>query len=151
MNSKELGEELSRISEKFNEERASYRDMVNRTEVSKDSLLEYQGRFTDLKGDVRLIHAEVAKYYAMHDDKSATAIKYRIAYAIVSGEFKDEEGRLIYDKCSLSQAEKLAAGSDKYKTFVSQRCFWKESLVNISDLRDDISSYIIEISNRLKK
>lgn len=150
MNSEELGNELTNIIEDFNNQKLTYRGLVNREDVPRETLLNFQGVFTDLKSRVRPIHTEVVKHYTLHDDKGATAIKYRIAFAISEGRFKNENDELLYDKCSINQAEKLASGSDVYKKFITQRAFWKESLVNITDLRDDISSYLIEISNRLR-
>ena len=44
---------------------------------------------------------------------------------------KDENDKLIYDACSMTQAEKLAAGSDKYKEFIQQRAFYKESFIGM--------------------
>lgn len=135
---------LKEIIEDFNNLRQSYRNKINNKDLSKDTLLEYQGRFTDLKADIRPFHAEVMKGWIRRDDKSATAIKFRLALAIHEGEY---EG---IDACSINQAEKHASGTPQYKEFIDERAFWKESLTNINDLRDDLSSYIIEISNRLK-
>ena len=38
----------------------------------------------------------------------------------------------------------------EYREFVEQRGFYKESLTNLSDTREDINSYINEIKDRLK-
>lgn len=141
---------LEEVINDFESTKYSYRDYISNGDNKRETLLEYQGRFTDLKSDLRPHHAKVVREWTNRDDKASTAIKYRICVAISKGEFKDEEGKLIYDECSINQAEKFASGSDKYKTFIDQRAFWKESLANIQDLRDDISSYLIEISNRLR-
>lgn len=135
---------LSDIIEDFENIRASYRNKIDSKELSKDTLLEYQGRFTDLKASLRPHHADVMKGWIKRDDKSATAIKFRLAIAIHEGNYDGIE------QCTINQAEKFASSTKEYKTFIDERSFWKESLVNINDLRDDISSYIVEISNRLK-
>ena len=86
----ELGNHLASVIEDFNKDRTEYRNLVNRSEVARETLLDFQGKFTDLKARVRPIHTEIAKHYSAHDDKGATAIKYRIAYAISEGRFKDD-------------------------------------------------------------
>lgn len=139
-----MGRTLSEILDDFDNIRSAYRHCVQKEECSKNSLMEFQGRFNDLKADLRPHHAEVSRQYTKFDDKSATAIKYRIAHAISKGEHVD------FENCSINQAEKYAAASKEYKQFIESRVFWKESLVNINDLRDDISSYLIEISTRLR-
>lgn len=139
-----MGRSLSDIIEDFDNLRITYRLVIQEKEVSRETLLEFQGRFNDLKADLRPHHAEVSRQYTTRDDKAATAIKYRLAVAISQGEHED------FESCSINQAEKYAPATKEYKKFLEQRAFWKESLVNINDLRDDISSYLIEISTRLK-
>lgn len=139
-----MSRNLSEILEDFDNLRAAYRHCVQKEDCSKASLMEFQGRFNDLKADLRPHHAEVSRQYTKFDDKSATAIKYRLAVSISRGEHED------FESCSINQAEKYAPASKEYKKFIDSRVFWKESLVNINDLRDDISSYLIEISTRLK-
>ena len=51
---------------------------------------------------------------------------------------------------TITNAEKLASGSKEYREFVDQRGFYKESLTNLTDTREDINSYINEIKDRLK-
>jgi len=140
---------LEDIIQEYEDLRENFKVFTKNSEDNKNTLLEYQHRFIDLKADLRHWHKTVGAEYARRDDKNATGIKYRIAVAISEGNFKDEEGRLIYDKCSLSQAEKLAAGSEKYKEFLQQRTFYKESYINISDLREEISNYIVLTRDRL--
>lgn len=139
-----MSRNLSDIIEDFDNLRITYRLVIQEKEVSRETLLEFQGRFNDLKADLIPHHAEVSRQYTTRDDKAATAIKYRLAVAISQGEHED------FESCSINQAEKYAPASKEYKKFLEQRAFWKESLVNINDLRDDISSYLIEISTRLK-
>lgn len=144
--------------EKFEELLADYEDaretfnLFSRGgEDNKEVLLEFQLRFVNLKADLRPIHKYIAGQYTRRDDKAATAIKYRIATSIANGEFVGEDGKLVYDKCSMAQAEKLAASSQKYKEFLSQRALYKESLINISDIREDIANYITLIRDRINK
>ena len=135
---------LEEIVEDFDNIRQAFRHCSQHGDCDKNALIEFQGRFTDLKADLRPTHNEVTRNWTKHDDKSATAIKYRLAVAIHKGEHED------FEACSLTQAEKLAPASKEYKKFIEKRSFWRESLNNINDLRDDISSYCVEISNRLK-
>ena len=137
-------EKFSEIIEDFNSLRISFRDVLKRQDVSKDTLLEFQSKFNDIKSDLRTFHAQVHREWTKRDDKAATAIKYRLAVAISRGEHPD------FDSCSINQAEKFAPASKEYKDFIEQRAFWKESLVNVNDLRDDISSYLIEIATRIR-
>lgn len=139
-----MNKSLNDIIEQFEEIRGTYRAFIRNSELNRESLMEFQGRFNDLKADLRPHHAEVSRQYTKFDDKSATAIKYRLAVSISRGEHED------FDSCSINQAEKYAPASKEYKKFIDSRVFWKESLVNINDLRDDISSYLIEISTRLR-
>jgi hypothetical protein len=139
-----MNRNLNDIIEEFEELRGTYRAFIRNSELNRDSLMEFQGRFNDLKADLRPHHAEVSRQYTTRDDKAATAIKYRLAVSISKGDHED------FESCSINQAEKFAPASKEYKKFLEQRAFWKESLVNINDLRDDISSYLIEISTRLR-
>ena len=141
---------LDEIIQEFEDLRANFKVFSKNSEDNRDVLLEYQHRFIDLKADLRYWHKKVAGEYEKRNDKASTAIKYRIAVAISEGNFKDDEGRLIYDKCSLNQSEKLAASSTKYKEFLEQRVFYKESFINVCDLRDDITLYVNLIKDRLK-
>jgi hypothetical protein len=146
----ESNKELEEIIENFESERDSYRIFTNKGDVNKHTLLEFQGRFVDLKSRIRPFKKYLTKQWTRRDDKAATAIKFRIAIAISKGEYKDDEGNLLYEKCSITSAEKYASGSLQYKDFVDQRAFYKECLTNVSDLREDLNSYINEIKDRLK-
>lgn len=137
-------EKFQETLEEFENLRSTYRNVVNKNEAKRDTFLEFQSRFTDLKADLRPIHALVTRHYTSRDEKASTAIKFRLAIAIQNGEHED------FDSCSINQAEKYASGCKEYKEFINQRSFWKESLVNINDVLDDIQSYLIEISTRLK-
>lgn len=137
-------EKFQETLEEFENLRSTYRNVVNKNEAKRETFLEFQSRFTDLKASLRPVHALVTRHYTSRDEKASTAIKYRLAIAIQNGEHED------FDSCSINQAEKFAAGCKEYKEFINQRSFWKESLVNINDVLDDIQSYLIEISTRLK-
>lgn len=141
---------LEDIIEDFENTRVSFNNYRDKNEVSDKVLVEYQSRFANLKSDLRPYKAKMTKGWITRDDKAASAIKFRIALAVHRGELKDEKGSLIYDECSINQAEKFASGSDKYKEFVDQRAFYKESLTNISDLRNDCDTFINLIKDILK-
>ena len=141
---------LEEILEEYESLRESFKLFRSRGDSNRDALNEFQGRFVDLKADLREHKKSLTSEWIRRDDKAATAIKFRIAIAISNGEFKNEDGDLIYDECSISAAEKYASGSKKYKEFVDQRAFYKESLVNITDLREDINSFINLIKDLLK-
>lgn len=145
-----MSRQLDEIITDFDAQREAFRAVTNKGEVNKNTLLEFQGRFVDLKSELRYWKKYLTKEWTRRDDKAATAIKFRIAIAISKGEFKDKEGNLVYDKCSITSAEKYASGCQEYKEFVDQRAFYKESLTNVSDLREDMNSYINEIKDRLK-
>jgi hypothetical protein len=145
-----MSRQLDEIIADFDAQREAFRAVTNKGDVNKNVLLEFQGRLVDLKSEIRYWKKYLTKEWTRRDDKAATAIKFRIAISISRGEFKDEEGNLIYDKCSITSAEKYASGSLQYKDFVDQRAFYKESLTNVSDLREDLNSYINEIKDRLK-
>jgi uncharacterized protein YjbI with pentapeptide repeats len=117
--------------------------------VSRDSLLEYEHRFIELKSDLRPHRKYVASQWYKRDDKAATGIKFRIALAISRGSFEDKT-ETKFEPCSINQAEKIASGTDVYKEFLDQRSFYRESFINISDLRNDIDSYINLIKDILK-
>jgi len=141
---------LDEIIEDFENNRVSFKVFRDKKELSKNTLLEYQARFVDIKAELRPFKKEMVKQWIRRDDKAATAIKFRIAIAIHKGEFKDGEGKLIYDACSINAAEKFASGSDQYKDFVDQRSFYKESLTNINDVRNDCDSFANLIKDILK-
>jgi hypothetical protein len=138
-------EELDGIIDKFDNQRAAYRIFVNRGELLRPTFMEFQGIFNDLKADIRPFKNMVLARWTQRDDKAATAIKYRIATSIHKGELDG------YEKCSINMAEKLAAGSANYKIFIDQRAFYKESYMNLREIRDDLNTYINEIKDHIKE
>lgn len=150
MNQDSFAEELEEVLQRFVETRKNYRHFINTGDGNKGILLEFQGRFVDLKADLRVYHTYFTSAWTKRDDKASTAIKFRIAVAISEDRYEDKEDPIQYEKCSITSAEKFASGSKRYKDFIDQRGFYRESLTNISDTRDDINSYINEIKDRLK-
>jgi len=145
-----MGKELDQIIDEFDDLRNAFSSYRKKQEPNKDSLIEFEARFVDLRAELRPHRRYVAAEWQKRDDKAATGIKFRIAIAIHEGKFKDKKGELIYDECSINQAEKFASGSHAYKEFLDQRSFYKESLVNITDLRNDIDGYINLIKDIIK-
>ena len=145
-----MARELETIITEFDAFRDTFNIFRRTVEVKKETLIEYESRLVDLRCDLRPHRKHVAAEWQKRDDKAATGIKFRIAIAIHKGEFKDEDGQLLYDICSINQAEKFASGSDRYKKFIEQRSFFKEALVNVTDLRNDIDGYINLIKDMLK-
>lgn len=139
---------LEEILTEYEELRKSFRNTTRSGSLTKDSLIEFQGRFIDLKADLKYWRVKYTHEWTRRDDKAATAIKFRIAVAMTRGEYPsgDDEVKLP----TITNAEKLASGSKEYREFVDQRGFYKESLTNLSDTREDINSYINEIKDRLK-
>jgi hypothetical protein len=124
--------------------RQSFKNFTSVGDANKDTLLEYQQRFLDLKSDLRPWHTKMMHASEMRSDKGATAIKMRIAVAMVKDEFEFEEGeKPMYEKApSISTADKYAAATKQYKEFLEQRAFHKESFVNVADLREDLQGFI---------
>ena len=145
-----MARELETIIEEFDTFRESFNDYRKTKEVKKDTLIEFEARLVDLRADLRPYRKQIAAEWQKRDDKAATGIKFRIAIAINDGTFVDGEGKPIYDCNSINQAEKFASGSQPYKEFLDQRSFYKESLVNLTDLRNDIDGYINLIKDILK-
>lgn len=139
---------LEEILTDYENTRQSYRNFTRTGDGNKNTLIEFQGRFIDLKADLKYWKVKYTHEWTRRDDKAATAIKFRIAVAMTRGEYPtgDEEVKLP----TITNAEKLASGSKEYREFVEQRGFYKESLTNLSDTREDINSYINEIKDRLK-
>lgn len=139
---------LEEILTDYESTRQSYRNFTRSGDGNKNTLIEFQGRFIDLKADLKYWKVKYTHEWTRRDDKAATAIKFRIAVAMTRGEYPtgDEEVKLP----TITNAEKLASGSKEYREFVEQRGFYKESLTNLSDTREDINSYINEIKDRLK-
>lgn len=145
-----MARELQEIIEDFEDNRISFSEFRRKGELNKHTLLEYQARFVDIKAELRPFKVEMIKEWTRRDDKAATAIKFRIAVAIHQGTFKNEAGKLIYEMCSITAAEKYASGCDKYKEFVDQRAFYKESMTNVTDLRNDCDSFANLIKDILR-
>lgn len=150
MSNEELEIRINSVIEEYDTLRENFREFSTIGEDSREALLEYQRRFIELKADLRPIHKFVASMYEKRNDKASTAIKYRIAKSIMDGVFEDED-KVKYEKCAMSQAEKLAAGSKVYKTFLKQRALYRESFVNINDIREDVTNYITLVRDRLNK
>ena len=141
---------LEDIMQDFEDNRISFKVFRDKKVLNKTTLLEYQARFVDIKAELRPFRVDMVKQWIRRDDKAATAIKFRIAIAIHEGRFKDKEGKLIYESCSISAAEKFASGCAQYKEFVDQRAFYKESMTNLTDLRNDCDSFANLIKDILK-
>jgi len=139
---------LEEILTEYEELRKSFRNTTKSGSLTREGLIEFQGRFIDVKADLKYWRVKYTHEWTRRDDKAATAIKFRIAVAMTRGEYAtgDNEVKLP----TITNAEKLASGSKEYREFVEQRGFYKESLTNLSDTREDINSYINEIKDRLK-
>ena len=137
-------ESLDGIVERYNELRSSFRSYTSSGQLRKSGLNEFQHRFIDIGADLLPFKKEVNSKWLRHDDKAATARKSRIAVALSRGEV---EG---YNAMSLNQADKFASSTDEYNEFLEKRSFYKESLTNIDDLRNDISSYVYMIKDYIK-
>ena len=145
-----MEKKLEDILEEYENTRLAFKSYIKNKEIKKEALLEFQNRFVDLKAELRPFEKSVAAEFEKRSDKQATAIKFRIAVAIQNGDFKDEDGKLIYDECSINQAEKYASASEPYKKFLEQKCFYKESYVNLRDVREDLNSYINLVKDYLR-
>lgn len=143
---------LEEVLTDYENTRQAYRNFTKVGDGNKNTLIEFQGKFIDLKADLKYWKVKYTHEWIRRDDKAATAIKFRIAVAMTNGTYnlgsekEEENGKLP----TITNAEKLASGSKEYREFVEQRGFYKESLTNLSDTREDINSYINEIKDRLK-
>jgi hypothetical protein len=144
---------LEEIITEYNETRDSFKNFTKVGDSNNGTLLEYQQKFLDLKADLRPWHTKMMHASEMRSDKGATAIKMRIAVAMVKDEFVFAEGeKPMYDKPpTISNADKYAAATRQYKEFLDQRTFHKESFVNIADLREDLQVYITLCRDRQNK
>jgi len=147
---KQFALKLKELIETYEETRVQYRYFINSGDNNKNTLLEFQSRFIDIKASLRPYHTYFINEWTRRDDKSATSIKFRICVAISEGRYIDEKDPTVYEKCSITSAEKYASGTLKYKQFIDERGFYRESLTNITDLREDCSFYINEVKDRLK-
>lgn len=136
--------EFKDILEDYESLRENFKHFTKVGDSNKDKLLEYQQRFLDLKADLRPWHTKMMHASEMRSDKSATAIKMRIAVSMVRGEYIFTDGeKPMYEKPpTMSVADKYAAATKEYKEFLVQRAFHKESFVNIADTREDLQGYI---------
>jgi hypothetical protein len=144
---------LEEIIEEYENTRESFKNFTKVGDANKDTLLEYQQRFLDLKADLRPWHTKMMHASEMRSDKGATAIKMRIAVAMVKDEYEfGENEKPMYDKPpSITNADKFAAATRQYKEFLDQRTFHKESFVNVADLREDLQGYITLCRDRQNK
>lgn len=143
---------LEDIITEFEEQRLNLKAFTSNGDNNKDTLIEFQHRFLELKSDLRYWHVKMVGASDKRGDKSSTAVKYRISCSMVRGEYEFKDGeKPIYDKPpAIGNAEKFAAGTKEYKEFLEQRTFYKESLTNVSDLREDIQGYINLLKDKLK-
>lgn len=135
---------LEEILADYERERDSFKAFTKLGDSNKETLLEYQQRFLDLKADLRPWHTKMMSASEMRSDKSATAIKMRIAISMIKGEYEFTEGeKPMYEKPpTITNADKYAGATKQYKEFLDQRAFWKESFVNVADTREDLNGYI---------
>jgi len=141
---------LEEIITEFYEIKDNFKNFSLTGDNNKETLLEFQHRFVDLKSDLRYWHTKMLNASEMRSDKGATAIKMRIAVAMVKDEYVWSEGeKPMYDKApAISNAEKFAAATKQYKEFLNQRTTHKENFTNVADLREDINSYITLVRDR---
>lgn len=144
---------LEEIIEDYENLRQSFKSFTSVGDANKDTLLEYQQRFLDLKADLRPWHTQMMHASEMRSDKQATAIKHRIGLAMIRGQYEFKDGEIpMYEKPpTISNAEKYAAAAKEYKQFLEQRAFYKESFVNIADLREDLQGFITLCRDRLNR
>ena len=144
---------LEEILTDYDETRNSFRNFTKVGDSNNGTLLEFQQRFLDLKADLRPWHTKMMSYAEARSDKGATAIKMRIAIAMVKDEYTFAEGeKPMYDKPpTISNADKYAAATKQYKEFLDQRTFHKESFVNVADLREDLQGFITLCRDRQNK
>lgn len=143
---------LEEILTDYDELRNSFRNFTKVGDANNNTLLEYQQRFLDLKADLRPWHTKMMHASEMRSDKSATAIKMRIAVSMIRGEYVFTDEVPMYDKPpTMTNADKFAAATKEYKEFLVQRAFHKESFVNIADLREDLTGLITLCRDRQVK
>jgi len=144
---------LEEIIEEYENTRESFKNFTKVGDANNNTLLEYQQRFLDLKADLRPWHTKLMHAAEMRSDKGATAIKMRIAIAMVKDEYTfGENEKPMYDKPpTISNADKYAAATKQYKEFLDQRTFHKESFVNVADLREDLQGFITLCRDRQNK
>lgn len=116
--------------------RSNFKNHTRNQQVSKSSLNEFQHRFLDLRADLRPYKKQLNSEWLKRDDKATTAFKGRLAIALSRGEIDG------YEKMSLNQADKFASSTPQYKEFLEKRAFYKESYINIEDIRNECLSYI---------
>lgn len=143
---------LEDIISDFDEIRENFKHFSRNGDNNKSALVEYQQRFVELRADLRYWHTKMIEAATKRDEKACTGIKFRIAVAMVRDEYEWAEGeKPMYDKApAIGNAEKFASASKQYKLFLEQRAFYKESLANVNDLRDDLLAYINLTKDRLK-
>lgn len=142
-------EQLQTVIDEYTSVEKDFNHFFVNGDGNKETLLEFERRFLKIKSDVRPIKSYVTRLWTNADDKSSTAIKFRIANAIMKGEFIDSD-KTVFEQCSITAAEKFASASKKYKKFIEQRAIYREALSNVSDIRDDINGYVNLIKDRLK-
>jgi hypothetical protein len=144
---------LEEIINDYESTRQSFKDFTKVGDSNRDTLLEFQQRFLDLKADLRPWHTFTLKNSENRSDKGATAIKMRIAIAMVKDEYEfgENEKPMYNNPPTITNADKYAAATKQYKEFLAQRTFHKESFVNVADLREDLQGYITLCRDRQNK
>lgn len=143
-------DKLKTLIEEFDELEKSFNHFcVNGDGNNKEALIEFERRFVKLKTSFREPLGYVTKLAVTHDDKSATAIKFRIASAIMKGEYVDSDDT-HYEECSITAAEKFASATLNYKEFIGKRAVFREALSNVNAVIQDCMLYINLIKDKLK-
>jgi hypothetical protein len=144
---------LEEILKDYEELRSSFKNFTSVGDANNGTLLEYQQRFLELKADLRPWHTKMMHASEMRSDKQSTAIKHRIGLAMVRNEYEFKDGETpMYEKPpTITNSEKYAAATKEYKQFLEQRAFYKESFVNVADLREDLQGFITLCRDRQNK
>lgn len=135
---------LEDIIQDYENLRKSFRDFTRNSDNNKQGLIEFEGRFIDLKANLRQYKNKIRSEFRTRGDKQATALKSRIAVQISEGSFNE------FEQCTFSKAKDLAPATDAYKIFLEESVFFEESFANLNDIYEIATLYINEIKDRIK-
>jgi hypothetical protein len=108
--------------------------------AEKDALHRYNDKFTFLYKELGPLCSEVYGWRTQHDDKSCSAFKARTARKMQEAD----------PKLSWNKVTELAAATEEYKDFLTERVYYYRSWDSISHLRDSIKQYIKRYLENIK-
>lgn len=135
-----LLDDVSMIADAFADLRTTFSNFSNLGDVhNNETLIEFEHRFNDLRAEMIPVRSRLAGLWTAYE--STGVMRNTLAYKIQQSSEK---------KMNITEAERIAGGSDEYREFRATRKAIKEMKTTIDDMFELCQNFVNEIKDRLK-